>query len=169
MPSNNRNTFRGRHSREYLAWLAMKTRCTNRNYPKWHRYGGRGITICDRWLHSFEAFFADVGPKPTKFHTLDRHPDNDGNYEPGNVRWATQEEQSRNRYNNLLITRNNETRTLQEWCEILGRNYSTTYYRITVSGMSPEEALTDLPAGSPSLEPWDECRSFPVLLRLSCL
>ena len=82
---------------EYRAWKGMKTRCTNPKEPGWKYYGGRGIRVCDRWLNSFEAFLADVGPRPSPQHSIDRYPDNDGNYEPSNVRRATQAEQSQNR------------------------------------------------------------------------
>lgn len=79
----------------YSAWRHMWTRCTNPRYPRFDRYGGRGITICDRW-RSFELFAQDMGPRPSPRHSLDRI-DNDGNYEPGNCRWATSTEQMRNR------------------------------------------------------------------------
>ena len=82
---------------EYRAWKGMKTRCTNDREKGWKNYGGRGIRVCDRWLNSFEAFLADVGPRPSPQHSIDRFPDNDGNYEPGNVRWATRKQQSENR------------------------------------------------------------------------
>jgi hypothetical protein len=76
----------------------MLTRCTNPNWHAWKDYGGRGITVCDRWLfeRGFEHFIADIGPRPTGT-TLDRWPNTDGNYEPGNVRWATPREQALNR------------------------------------------------------------------------
>jgi len=74
----------------------MIKRCTNPNIRFYEDYGGRGITVCDRWLWSYEAFILDVGRKPSSKHTLDRV-DNDRGYEPGNVRWATQSEQLRNR------------------------------------------------------------------------
>lgn len=83
-------------SRSYVSWCSMVTRCTNQNYPEYPRYGGRGITICDRWRNSFEAFLEDMGPRPARM-SLDRYPNGDGNYEPGNCRWATDLEQSRNR------------------------------------------------------------------------
>lgn len=80
---------------EYRAWCQMKTRCTNPNCDKFQYYGGRGITICPQWIDSFEAFFADVGRKPNPRLTLDRI-NNEGNYEPGNVRWATAKQQAAN-------------------------------------------------------------------------
>lgn len=83
-------------SREYNSWSSMLARCytpTNHKYPEW---GGRGITVCERWRNSFEDFIADMGPRPPGT-SLDRYPNGDGSYEPGNCRWATPTEQSRNR------------------------------------------------------------------------
>lgn len=86
------------HSRttEYRTWQAMKTRCYNPRTERYHRYGGRGIKVCDRWLNSFENFLADMGPKPGPEYSIDRE-NNDGDYRPGNCRWATQTEQQFNR------------------------------------------------------------------------
>lgn len=81
---------------EYGAWTNMKTRCLNRKNVRYKDYGGRGITVCKRWLHSFLNFLADMGPKPSPLLTLDRI-NNDGNYEPGNCRWATRKEQAANK------------------------------------------------------------------------
>ena len=81
---------------EYRSWTSMLTRCNNPNYHYWRRYGGRGIAVCARWAESFENFLADMGPRPTGT-SLDRYPNNDGNYEPGNCRWATRIEQRHNR------------------------------------------------------------------------
>jgi hypothetical protein len=83
-------------SPEYRSWVAMKTRCLNPKSDAFDHYGGRGIKICRQWIESFEIFLADMGRRPTLTHTLDRYPDNDGDYEPGNCRWATKSEQRRN-------------------------------------------------------------------------
>lgn len=84
-----------RRSPEYAIWCAMKARCTKPNDKSFANYGGRGIRVCDAWQESFAAFFADVGARPSRKHSIDRV-DNDGNYEPGNVRWATRSEQNAN-------------------------------------------------------------------------
>ncbi len=86
-----------RRSREYKAWGSMKDRCYRPKNIRYAQYGGRGIAVCERWRDSFENFLADMGRKPSPRHQLDRYPNNDGDYEPGNVRWATLQEQRRNR------------------------------------------------------------------------
>jgi hypothetical protein len=87
----------GRQTPEYTAWAQMIRRCESKDHKKWHRYGGRGISVCKEWRESFHAFLAYTGRRPTKLHSLDRYPNRNGNYEPGNVRWATRAEQQANR------------------------------------------------------------------------
>lgn len=82
---------------EYDCWASMIKRCENQNCKGWKWYGARGISVCPEWRNSFEAFIAYIGPRPTPKHSIDRYPNNDGNYEPGNVRWATQSEQNKNK------------------------------------------------------------------------
>lgn len=80
---------------EYAAWVHLRQRCSNSKNPKYKDYGGRGISVCDRWTECFQNFIDDMGVKPSPKHSLDRI-DNDGNYEPGNCRWATAKEQRNN-------------------------------------------------------------------------
>ena len=82
----------------HTCWQAMLRRCRNPNHVSYPRYGGRGVRVCDRWQgeHGFQNFLADVGPRPSLKHTIDRFPNKTGNYEPGNVRWATYKEQRAN-------------------------------------------------------------------------
>lgn len=85
-----------RWSGEYSIWQNMKNRCLNPNVPCFERYGGRGIKVSDRWMHSFQNFYDDMGPRPSPNHSIERI-NNEGNYEPGNCRWATNLEQSKNK------------------------------------------------------------------------
>ncbi len=126
---------------EYITWSSMIYRCTNTKWHRYDRYGGRGITICQRWLDSFENFLADVGPKPEPHYTLERV-DNDGNYEPGNVCWATRKQQARNRRSSRLLEFRGENRTMAEWGEITGIPAVTIEARLRVCGYTIEQALT---------------------------
>lgn len=82
---------------EWFSWSAMKDRCYRSSHMHFALYGGRGIKVCERWLNSYSNFLADMGRKPSLGHSIDRFPNKDGDYEPGNCRWATQSEQNRNR------------------------------------------------------------------------
>lgn len=88
---------------EYKIWTDIKSRCLNEKRPAFADYGGRGITICARWRDSFEAFFADMGPRPSPAHEIDRE-DNDGHYEQGNCRWVIRAVNARNRRNSVRLT-----------------------------------------------------------------
>ena len=96
-------TIHGRtRTAEFRAWQNMIERCTNPKAPKFKNYGGRGIAVCEKWKNRFEAFLADVGERPAPHLTIDRI-DNNGNYEPGNVRWTTYSEQNKNRRSNGML------------------------------------------------------------------
>lgn len=113
---------------EYKTWTDVKTRCLNPSSTGYKNYGGRGITICNRWKDSFEAFLEDMGEKPTPNHSIDRI-DNDGNYEPGNCQWVTIEEQIRNRRITIKVEVNGATKTLAEWCKEYDCTFASAYYR----------------------------------------
>lgn len=117
-----------KRSKEYIAWGHMIQRCRNRNHPLYKNWGGRGIKVCERWL-SFENFFSDMGVSP-EGRSLDRI-NNNGDYEPGNCRWATSRQQQNNRSDNKLITFLGETKTVSEWAEVLGIKKHTLYSRLS--------------------------------------
>lgn len=98
---------------EYCAWDSMLRRCYNVEYREFAYYGGRGIAVCDEWRNSFYEFLHDMGERPEGM-SLDRI-DTNGNYEPSNCRWATPQEQTRNRRSNVYITHNGETMILNDW------------------------------------------------------
>ncbi len=126
---------------EKLAWRCMIARCENPKQTRFERWGGRGIKICRRWRDSFQNFFADVGPRPSPDHSIERV-DNDGHYEPKNVRWATSKEQARNRVSTFFVEFRGETRPLVEFVERFDLNYWGVYRRIHSYGWSVDEALT---------------------------
>lgn len=119
-------------SPEYRVWAAMKDRCSNQNNDRWARYGGRGITVCKRWL-KFENFFADMGVKPDGF-TLERKDNNKG-YSPGNCEWATYEAQARNQKTNRLITHDGETMCLAAWAKREGVKSDVVWKRMKRTGV----------------------------------
>lgn len=106
-----------RHSRAYRCWNGMKSRCYNLNDPSYHRYGGRGIKVYTQWFQDFMSFLKDMG-EPRPGQSLDRI-NNDGDYTPGNCRWATVSEQARNRNSNRILTAYGVSATIAEWAEAL--------------------------------------------------
>lgn len=116
----------GKTSREYRAWHMMLQRCTNKNAPNYPDYGGRGVVVCQRWRH-FQNFLADMGERPPGT-SLDRK-NNDGNYEPGNCRWATPIEQHNNMRNNVWITIAGITKSAAQWSRDLGCDWHTVQRR----------------------------------------
>lgn len=111
-------------SSTYSSWKAAKMRCYNPKHKRYKFYGAVGVTMCDKWLHSFESFLKDMGERPVG-HTLDRFPDTKGNYEPGNCRWATIDQQARNTSKNILITFNGKTMILIDWSRETGIHRNT--------------------------------------------
>lgn len=116
----------------YHVWQGMKTRCYNKNFHAYPNYGARGITVCDRWLESFENFYEDMGEKPHK-KSLDRI-DNSKGYSKENCRWATNEEQQRNRRWARLLTYKGVTKPIAEWAEITGIPYGSIFGRLNKFG-----------------------------------
>lgn len=127
-------------SPEFTVWDNMIQRCNNPKYRFYKDYGGRGIKVCERW-QVFKNFYEDMGDRPSPKHELDRYPNNDGDYEVGNCRWATKKQNCRNRRSNVLIEYNGETKTLIEWTEKLGLNYNKTWQRIKVLNWDIKRAL----------------------------
>jgi len=111
----------GRLPRLYTLWCSIKQRCLNPDHEHYHRYGGRGVTMCQEWADSFEAFREAVG-EPLAGMTLDRI-DNDRGYEPNNVRWTSRKEQANNRATNVVLTWDGKTMTLKQWADHLGWKY----------------------------------------------
>lgn len=112
----------------YNTWLNMKRRCYDKTNIGFRLYGERGISVCERWLESFENFYADMGDPPSSKHSLDRQ-NNNGNYEPNNCKWVTGSEQNNNTRVNRLITFNGQTKTVAQWAEHAGIKMATMHVR----------------------------------------
>ena len=123
---------------EYRAWLNMKQRCFNPNHKFYSHYGGRGITVCDRWLN-LDNFLADMGSRPTVKHSLDRI-NNDADYCFDNCRWATKAEQQNNQRSNRLITIGCVTLTIAQWTKEMGFGETIIFMRLK-SGWSEFDAV----------------------------
>lgn len=122
-------------------WRHMMARCRNPKWRNYKLYGGRGIDVCERWM-DFWNFVADMGPRPTG-QTIERK-DNNGNYEPGNCRWATPAEQGNNRRTNVLITVNGETKTMSQWSRETGIGLTTIRARLA-RGWAPDDVVNRRP------------------------
>jgi hypothetical protein len=123
---NTHNRFTDRAT--FGSWSSMVQRCTNANRSDYQRYGGAGVTVCAAWL-SFDRFLEDVGPRPSKAHSIDRI-DSALGYEPGNVRWATSAEQARNRKSTRFIEHNGVVKCISDWSECLGISKCRIGYHI---------------------------------------
>lgn len=123
-------------------WLNIKRRCLDERNHNYQRYGGRGIKVYERWVNNFAAFRdyieTTLGPRPLG-HTLDRIL-NDGHYEPGNLRWASKKEQSRNMRTNRLLTYKGVTKSVAAWAEMLEISAAALYVRL-YKGISAERAI----------------------------
>jgi len=125
-------------NKTYTVWVGMNQRCHNSNHTAYKNYGGRGIKVCEKWM-KFEGFLQDMGEKPEGL-TLDRIDNNKG-YCKENCRWATRKEQGQNTRKNILITINNVTKCLMEWCEIYQKPYHKVWERIYRGNWSIDKAL----------------------------
>lgn len=128
------------HDPVYRSWRSMQHRCYVETNDDYHRYGGRGIVVCDRWRESFAAFVEDMGLRPSSLHTLDRK-NNDGNYTPENCRWATKKEQAVNRASTIYLEHNGVRATFSEWSDRLGISRGTIRSRY-YAGKSIEQILS---------------------------
>ncbi len=136
------NTTHGQsYTREYSLWCDIRKRCLNPKRADFKLYGGRGIAVCERWLDSFENFFADMGKCPEN-KSIDRI-DNEKGYSPDNCRWATAAEQAQNKRNTVKLTFNGETKCITQWARDKGIGFTTLWLRINRAGWSVERALTE--------------------------
>lgn len=134
---------------EYRTWSGMMTRCYNEKELAYKHYGGRGIEVSERWRgdDGFENFFADMGKRPSPRHSIERERVN-GNYEPGNCRWATREEQANNKRNTMRVMHKGKLTPLKAACSDIGVEYKFVRLRM-MRGMPFEEAVS-----KPRMKPW---------------
>ncbi|MET3349056.1 UNVERIFIED_ORG: hypothetical protein ABID57_000725 [Arthrobacter sp. UYEF1] len=117
------------YSAEYGIWHSMRKRCHEPNSQAYKDYGGRGITVCEEWRYSFQAFYDYIGPRPSPEHSIERI-DNDRGYEPGNVKWATRIEQANNRRSNRRIAWQGEVHTVSQWANLLNVRPGLLFHRL---------------------------------------
>lgn len=137
---NIRLTHGKTRSKEYRIWSSMLQRCCNSNDKSYHNYGGRGITVCERWMN-FKNFFIDMGEKPTPKHSIDRIDNNKG-YHPDNCRWATTEQQANNKRDSVRIRFDGKDLTISEWSRLIGISPSGLWYRLYEKKWPVHKALT---------------------------
>lgn len=132
---------KGKRTSEYNIWCGIVQRCCNSNNRAYRHYGGRGITVCERWLGvgGFERFLQDMGARPSQRHTVERI-DNNGGYSPANCVWATMAEQAKNKRDTRLVEAHGEALTIAEWSRRTGIERSTIGARLA-RGWAPEKAL----------------------------
>lgn len=128
------------NSHEYEVWSQMKRRCLNPKNPAYKNYGGRGITVCERWLNSYENFIADMGRRPSDLHSIDRI-NNDGNYEPSNCKWSTRLEQCANKRGLVILEITGLRMSKNRWAESFGIKPATLDRRLKL-GWTPYDAVT---------------------------
>ena len=131
-------------SDEYKIWFGLFKRCRNPNYREFHLYGGKGVSISKEW-ESFETFYKDMGPRPSKSHSIDRI-DSNGNYEASNCRWATKKEQSHNTNRVRLVSYNGALMPIREFARQIDRSYGAVYTLIARRGMTADDAILTLVA-----------------------
>lgn len=130
----------GIRSKEYYTWASLRSRCLRRTDHGFRHYGGRGITVCDRWKDNFKNFLSDMGRAPSPQHSIDRI-DNDGPYSPGNCRWTTAAVQSRNRSNNRFIEYGGEKLTVTDWSRRLGINLVTLFGKLNKQHLTLDQII----------------------------
>lgn len=131
----------GRRTTEYKTWQVMRQRCFNPRDDHYKNYGGRGISVCERWRYSYENFLDDMGRKPSPGHSIDREKV-DLDYTPENCHWASAEEQQNNRRNNRKFEFEGKVQTLSRWAREIGVSRPTLFSRIMEMGWSVERALS---------------------------
>lgn len=125
----------------YRAWGRIKNRCSNPLRSNYYYYGAKGVTVCDRWLNSFENFYADMGDPPSPSHSIDRK-DNSLGYSPDNCKWSTRIEQANNKSNNVFFAFNGQNKTIPEWSRESGVSRAVLYYRIQIKRWPIDKALS---------------------------
>jgi hypothetical protein len=127
----------------YMLWAKIKDRCGNQNSDNYENYGGRGISICAEWAESFPAFLAAVGERPSMGHSIDRYPNQNGNYEPGNVRWANRRQQANNMRRNRRVAFDGRVQNLAEWAREIGIKEVTLRSRLIYRKWTVRKSLTE--------------------------